>query len=174
MGISTTVSDEGREFLAAIHGRLDGDTSTQVSMYEVGQSIGWETDAIERVAQDLMGDGLLEFRTLSGGVAMTAEGVDVVAPGKTGASGWRLGNDPVLDETKRSGMESLLDAVKSALRASADEFERLAERVADIRTVDAQMASPRPKTAILRACLEAIRSDLPAGETRDRVRSVLE
>lgn len=174
MGVSTNLNGEGRDFLTAIHDRTDGDTSVQVSMYEVGQTLGWETEAAERVAQDLMGEGLLEFRTLSGGVAMTAEGVEVVRPGKSGPAAWRLGDDPVLEESKRAGMESLIDAVKSSLISSTLDYDRLAELVVDIRTLDVQMVSPRPKTAILRACLAAVRTSLPACDARDRVRRVLE
>jgi hypothetical protein len=49
--------------------------------------------------------------------------------------------------------------------------------VADLRSLDAQMASPRPKTAVLRACLEALGEDCRAAgepEWASRLKRLLE
>ena len=55
-------------------------------------------------------------------------------------------------------------------------FEALSEITADLRTLDAQLQSPRPKTAIVRACLQSIAAALSrigAPDLRDPVAALL-
>ena len=40
------------------------------------------------------------------------------------------------------------------------EFEKLAELMADLKSIDAQLDSPRPKTAIVKECLRSIKETL--------------
>lgn len=154
-------TDDGRDLLTAIHDQAGGDPTVQVSMYEAGRTLGWETDRIERVAQDLMADGLLEFKTLSGGVAVTADGIEQLHPGGSGGAGLRLGPGPQLDEAERAAVEAAANGVKGAFPGLALSHDAAAALVAHLRSLDAQIGAPHPHTGIVRACLTAIREALP-------------
>ena len=51
-------------------------------------------------------------------------------------------------------------------------YETLTEVIADVRTIEAQLISPRPKTAVVRACLEGLR-DLSAPQWQERLAAML-
>ena len=51
-------------------------------------------------------------------------------------------------------------------------FEALTEMVADVRTIEAQLTSPRSKTSVVRDCLAGLR-DLTPSPWRERLDSIL-
>ena len=52
------------------------------------------------------------------------------------------------------------------------DYEALTEMMADVRTIEAQLISPRAKTAVVRVCLEGLR-DLAASPWRERLDTIL-
>ena len=64
---------------------------------------------------------------------------------------------PPLDASRCEQVERILARLKSELSQSGLDFEALAEMMADIRTSEAQLASPQPKTAIVRECFTSLR-----------------
>jgi hypothetical protein len=158
-----------RDFLLEIYTQANGDTTRQVSMYSVGDKLGLDKSAASKTAQDLIGLGFIDVRTLSGGVALTASGIEVAhAHGATDSSlpdSPRLGSDPVVAAALRGEIESLVVAIKSCIGGLGLEFAQLDEVVADLKTVDAQLASPRPKTEILRVCLKGVTGILQGSDT---------
>ncbi|GBC62235.1 hypothetical protein DENIS_3204 [Desulfonema ishimotonii] len=155
-------------FLLQLFEKTDGEISAQVSMYEVGTAITLEKDDAQKVAEELMADGLIEVRTLSGGIGITREGVEASdRKGAGGGSGARtLGDGPVIVPEKCEALDGVLCDLKARAGQLNLAFEPLSELVADFRTIDAQMASPNPKTPIVRACLESVRAVLQkAGDT---------
>ena len=73
------------------------------------------------------------------------------------------------------GMASV-ETVAAALKAGAGglglSFDALAEIVADLRTIDAQLFSPRPKTIILRECFNSIRKVLTRANRGEHVAQI--
>lgn len=66
--------------------------------------------------------------------------------------------------------------LKNLTGTLAQDDEILAELMADLKTIDAQLGSSRPKTAIIRACLFSVLSVLKnAGdhETAGRIRTLI-
>ena len=64
---------------------------------------------------------------------------------------------------------------KDALILSLN-FESLSELMADLKTIDAQLSSSRPKTAIIRECLRSLKETLEGladNESLVKVRSLL-
>jgi len=56
------------------------------------------------------------------------------------------------------------------------DFEGLSELMADLKTIDAQLSSSRPKTAIIRECLRSLKETLEGladNESLVKVRSLL-
>ena len=171
MGITEEIDETGKNFLLALYERTAGDPSVQVSMFDVGEDLGLDRSQASRVGEDLMGLGLVEVRTLAGGIGISEEGV--TAARRCGAAGGeeadivRLGQEPVVDETVCRAVTDISDGLKCTVGKCGFDFEPLSELVADLKTLDAQLMSPRPKTAVVRECLRSIRSVLGDARAAD-------
>ena len=73
MSVLNTV-ENSTHFLTALHQKAGGDTGFVVSMYEIGEAIGMDRDLAQKTAESLMGEGLVEIKTLSGGIGITESG----------------------------------------------------------------------------------------------------
>jgi hypothetical protein len=157
----TTLSDlEGnaRDFFMAIHRATEGQTDPQISMHTVGETIGLDREASSAAAEDLMALGLVEIRTLAGAIGLSSEGADLMADpsGSEGGHARRLGTESPMSSSQHEMVEAVLIELKHGLASSGLAYEGLAEMMADIRTIEAQIASPRAKTAIVRECLASM------------------
>lgn len=154
--------DPARRFFEALVEQTLGDPSVTVSMYDLGESFGWERDQASRVAEELIGDGWVEVKTLSGGIALTEEGLAQVKKERGGfePGGIRLGTGPVLAETEKTAVDRIVAALKLEAGEKSWNFDVLSEVMADLRTLDAQLLSPQPKAAIIRECLRSLQSVL--------------
>lgn len=169
----TTIDDlnePDRQFLMRLFEQTGGDPSRQLSMYDVGKGLGWEREEASRVAQDLMADGYVEIRTLSGGVGLSSAGAEAVrsalGPSGPGAALPRLGAGRTLDAPACRAVTDVCDGIKAQAGKLGLGFDSLAELVADLKTVSEQLNSPRPKTAIVRECLRSIEALLKPVEKR--------
>jgi len=156
------LDEEGKAFLLELYRESHGDASQQLSMYAVGEQLGMERTATSKLVENLIGWELVEIRTLSGGVGITAGAVEELEAlglvGETpGAAAPRLGDGPVAETDARDALAELIADLKQQTGDLQLPYEGLSEWMADLKTVDAQLESPRPKTAILRACLESLR-----------------
>ena len=159
-------------FLLELYEKIQGMTAGSTSMYEIGSGMGLEKDEARQIAENLMSEGLIEIRTLSGGIAITEDGI-AAAEGLGADKGneidakARLTDGPILDGPGREAVEAVSAFLKVNVADLEPGFDPLAEFIADLRTVDAQLASPRPKTAVIRCCFESVREILKAkgGET---------
>ena len=164
-------------FLNEINQQIQGDQSAQVSMYEVGEVLGLEKDQASHIAEELISMGLIEIRTLSGGIGITAEGLShVQASGQEASQGIELlSPGPIMNDADIALIESLLLQIKTRLGEMGLAYEALSELMVDLRTVDTQLLSPKPKTTIIKTCFESIGGTLPPAapqDLRERVRSV--
>jgi len=168
------LNEDEKQFLLTLYDRLDGSTSGQISMYDIGTVMGCEKPATLKLAESLMGMDAVEVRTLSGAIGLTESGIE--AARKLGAGGSadtpRLGDGPVVDDAGRDGAEALVTAVKAAAGASGLKFDSLTELVADLKTIDAQLMSSRPKTAILRECFKSLRKTLSKTNLADHAAQI--
>jgi hypothetical protein len=137
------------------------DQSAQVSMYDIGGRLGLERDAASKVAQELIGLQLVEIRTLAGGIGISAAGSEMVQaligplaadPGDS----TKLGSEPLLDSAGRHTLEKITAEIKDQAGTLGLDFDTLAELMADLKSIDAQLESSRPKTAIIRECLHSL------------------
>jgi hypothetical protein len=163
----TTLSDldtTARDFILELHRSTEGNTDAQVSMYTIGEAFGLDRDASTTVAEDLMAQGLVEIRTLAGAIGLSDQGADLMADGRDtgGGDGLRLGTASPLTPFQCEGVDALLTQLKSELGRSGLAFEALSEMIADIRTIETQMTSPNPKTAIIRECFMSLQQTAAA------------
>ncbi len=166
MNIPPELNQEERSLLAEIDRRSADAPGTAVSMYEAGEQVGMDRQQSARVAEKLLADGLLELRSLSGAVALTPggrEAVAVLAPADDGGPSG-LGDDPLLDETRQQAVTGVTADLRQRAGKMGLEFEALSELLADLKTIEAQLTSPRPRTAIVRVCFESIDEILQAAD----------
>ena len=87
-----------------------------------------------------------------------------------------LGNEEVMGESVQRAVTELTGGLKCESGRLGLDFDPLSELVADLKTIDTQLMSPRPKTGIIRECLHSIRGLLgekTAGEWAARIHPLL-
>jgi hypothetical protein len=161
---SDDMDPAARQFLQSLFERTEGQSSRQVSMYELGEKLGLDREAAARTAQALMAAGLVEIRTLSGGIGISAEGAADVrsAPEAEGgaAAAAPLGNNRILDPAACQAVERVCEEIKSQAGRLGLDFDTLTEVLADLKTITHQLGSSRPKTAIVREALRSLEGAL--------------
>ena len=156
-----------KSFLSAVHAQTEAVGASQASMYTVGESLGMARPEAQRAAEDLIGLGLVEVRTLSGGIGLSVEGLAAclqMTGAGTGADDERagLGSGPIVSDADRSVLEVLLGQLKFMAGDKSWAFDALTDLMADLKTIDAQLLSSRPKTAIVNECLRSVQGLLDA------------
>lgn len=172
-GINTATQ---REFLERLFLHTGGEVSGSASMYEVGADLGLDKRQSSELAEELMALGHVEIRTLSGGIGITESGIHELAPERDastgGANSYRLANGPLLDGAGHEAVQRIQAMVKEEAGALGLDFDALNELLTDLRTIDTQLGSPRPKTAILKACyqsIEAVLAGAKSSKSRDSI-----
>jgi hypothetical protein len=164
-------------FIVELYHRTLGDGSVKVSMYDIGESLGLDRKLSLRTAEELIGTGLAEIKTLSGGIGITADGVTEAQQlgaslQDSAGSNISLQDVPVLDESGHQAVEQVVTNLKGQTSQYALDFDSLAELMADLKTIDAQLSSPNPKTAIIRECFRSIVGLLQSMDNNDTLKSV--
>ena len=179
---NSELDDLSQQFLLTLFEQTKGDASVQVSMYEVGELLGMDRDAALAVAQELMGRQLAEIRTLSGGIGISADGSakvqELVGPIASGSSEFaNLGNGPLLTPGGQQAVDQIISELKKQAGSLGLDFDSLGEMMADLKTIEAQLESPKPKTEIIRACLRSILDVVKRTQDRkiaDRIQQMVE
>lgn len=166
-----------QDLLIHLYRQTGADPSVQVSMYEVGASLGFDREATSRMTEDLIGWELVELHTLAGEIGISAKAVGAVE-----ASGLvkarqpdglaAFGNRRIIDADGRQAVERVSADIKSQAGSLGMAFDRLSEVLADLKTIDAQLDSPQPKTAIVRECFRSLQSALESVDADDIVRLI--
>jgi hypothetical protein len=168
--------EQTSRFFTAFLKETAGELTSQVSMYDMGERIGLDRNEASRAAENIMAEGWAEVRTLSGGIGITQKGIDAAVALGGGNAGQQvipgLGSGALLEAGARQSVETVVAGLKLQTESVGLGFEVLAELVADLRTIDAQLASPRPKTAILRACFKSILGLLSSAGLTERLDSI--
>ncbi len=165
-------TDSSNAFLLALYSVTGGDTAVKTSMHEVGATIGLDKAESGKMAETLIGMGWVEVKTLSGGIGITAEGVEAARDAGAGPPGGSgpdagLGTGPLLDADGRRTVETLLTQVKQCLPKLTADYGLLEDVVVDIKTAEVQLLSPRAKTAVVREVLRALQASLNNSGTRE-------
>ncbi|MGD2185803.1 MAG: hypothetical protein PVI71_06730 [Desulfobacterales bacterium] len=174
--------ESGQQFLIQLFELTSGDSSAQVSMYDVGEGLGMDRDTSSRVAENLIGLQLVEIRTLSGGIGISTHGANEVKRlvGRTPLADelhGKLTDQPVMDSISCRAVEQTTGELKSQAGNLGLHFDGLSELLADLKSIDAQLGSSRPKTAIIRECLRSIKETLEGaaqGEILVKIRALLD
>ena len=171
----------GQQFLIQLFEQTKGDSAVQVSMYDIGEKLGLDRDIASTVAQEIIGSMLVEIRTLSGGIGISADGSQMaqklIGPAAASTDEFaKLDDTPVLNASGRQAVEQIVSELKSQAGSLGLDFDTLAELMADLKTIDAQLGSSRPKTAIITECLFSILAVLKNSgdnKTAGRIRTLV-
>ncbi len=172
---------DAKNLLLHLYRETGGNPSVQVSMYELGASLGFDRESASRMTEDLIGSQMVELRTLSGGIGISEKAIKEIADSglaRTAApdSLAAFGKKPVIDADARQAIEQITADVKNRADSFGLDFDRLSEVLADLNTIDAQLDSPQPKTAVIRECFRSLKSTLESvetDETGDRIGRLL-
>lgn len=150
---------ESKSFMLELYSMTEGNTEAQVSMHDVGESLGLDRDGSSAIAEELIIDEFIELKTLSGGIGITLKGLEALQ--LTGASGGdsglgKLSDTPFLDEEGVKTLHNLLSKVKKALSSPDTSYSQLEEIIIDIKTAEVQVLSPKPSTAVAREILKSL------------------
>jgi len=159
--IESEPSEAAQQFLIQLFEQTKGDGSIQVSMYDIGELLGMDRDTASTVAQELMGLQFVEIRTLSGGIGISSDGServqDLVGPLVSDNSEYtKLGDEPVLNSGGQQAVGQVVSELKNQTGSLGLDFDTLSELMADLKTIEAQLDSSRPKTAIIREGLRSV------------------
>jgi hypothetical protein len=162
---SDEIDITGQQFLIQLFEQTKGDSAVQVSMYDVGDQLGLDRDSASAAAQELIGSMLVEIRTLSGGIGISGDGLQMaqrlIGPTASGGDEFaKLDDAPLLNSSGRQAVERMASELKQQAGSLGLDFDTLTELMADLKTIEAQLGSSRPKTAIIRACLFSVQAVL--------------
>ena len=160
----TITNMQMKGFLRQLYQMSDGDTTTDVSMYDIGAVLGLDKTEAGALAEDLIIDGYAELKTLAGGISITVEGLQALdiripsaaADGNSAGQILLLGDAQMLEPEALKAVEQLLDDMKKAVGGAALDYQKMEEMVIDIKTIETQLLSNRPKTAIVREILRSL------------------
>ena len=159
-----TLSPEAKAYLYELYTLTGGDPGAQVSMYDVGKALGMERNDAASMAESLYVESFAELKTLSGGIGITREGLNILeikipaAPGEA----LSLGKAPILADEGKNSLDKILLEIKKAVTDTKMSFPQIEEILMDMKTIEVQMLSPRPKTGIIREILRSIHLSLEA------------
>ncbi len=170
------LNESERTFLKHLHDQVDDPAAADhASMYDIGAAAGMDRDTAKHTAENLISMGLVEIRTLAGEISLTEDGHRLCReqdPGEGGGGDNRLGSGPVLTEADRGLVEQMNAHLKTEAGDRSWQFDALTDLMADIKTIDAQLMSTQPKTAVIMACLQSVHAILTSaglGDTAGRV-----
>lgn len=172
------IDEKCSQFLNELFAQTEDHPQAQISMYDIGATMGLEKNMSKQLAEELIGLGMVEIRTLSGGISITESGVDQVrkSMGDTASAEvgiLSLGDTPILGDKNRLVVEGILGDLKKEAGNLGLEFDLLTELLADLKTIDVQLTSSKPKTAIVRECFLSIKRLLEKADAESRlIRSI--
>jgi hypothetical protein len=152
------------QFLLELYRLTQGDDSVKVFIEDVGAAAGLDKESAGKIAENLIGEGWVEIKTLSGGIGITAEGVEAArAAGgffPVAETDLNFGKGPVLDPDGRTAVDALTDDIKRHLSETPVSYPEREEMIMDLKTLEIQMTSPHPKTAIVREIFRSLKGSL--------------
>jgi hypothetical protein len=160
-----------KSYLDELYRKTGGDTEAQVSMHDIGAAIGLDKAEAGSIAEELMVQGLVELRTRAGGIGITAEGLEnlgvSVSPPKSADTLLNFGEGPVAGDADRQMINLFADEIKIEISGQQIDFDLLEEIVLDLKTIEVQLLSPRPKIAVLRELFRSLHGTLEAAKCDD-------
>ena len=173
-------------YLRAVYDAADGNERAMVPMREIGESLGFDYSQSDTIVTYLDGEGLLKWAAF-GLVSLTHWGLKEVEealsrpdeptehfPAYVIAQNYinigtmsqsqiqqgTVGSSQNLDGSQVEALRDLVADVRAVAATLDLGLDDAGELAADVATVDSQLASPRPKSGVLREALASTRAIL--------------
>ena len=158
-----------KAFLLELYRRTGGDPGAKQSMHDVGAAVGLDKTQAGKTAEALIGLGWAEIKTLSGGIGITAEGVQAAQQegGAQAGATLKLGAGPWIEEQDRRALDLILAEIKQCIAQTPTDYARLEEMVIDLKTAEVHLLSPRPRNSVIKAVLRGLQTTLGQSGARD-------
>jgi hypothetical protein len=174
-------NSEAKRYLEELHLQTQGKNDIQVSMHDVGDAIGLDKTEAGMIAEELIIEGLVELKSLAGGIGITSEGIALVTGTEgsnslAGADDLRLGNTRVLEDQGRQAVEKILTGIRGAVAPNQISIGQLEEILVDVKTIETQLLSPSPKVAVVREVLRSLHkalTDVKLGRLAEQVNALI-
>jgi len=169
---------EAEQFLSELYRMTDGKTDTQVSMYDVGEVLGMDRSTAGALSEDLIVQGLAELVSLSGGISITTDGLKALSVEASAGEDLQtcmLGTSIHLTETEHQAVSAIINELRNT-SCNHKTYDQLEDLVFDIKTVELQLFSPKPKTAVIRELLRSLAAaaeELGMGDITQKIKSMI-
>jgi hypothetical protein len=172
-------------FLKKLYDTTDGNSGYIVNMWDLGSELGFNREKIHNLVDYLSDKGLLEHKTLGGGISITHYGIveieDSLSHPNSSTDHFlpinvihieNMTNSAIQQGTSHSTQTINFNADKSdELKKIISEIENIKEQItldrlvfdeliSEIDTLKSQIKSPKPKSIIVTESLKTIRSIL--------------
>ena len=168
-----------QNFLEQLCQMSDGDVSKEVSMYEIGASMGLERPEAGALAEELIIDGYAELKNLTGGISITTAGLrqlnmDTAGHVEGQSEGqFVLGDNEVITPEEVAVVEGLVEEISRIVGESSFAYPQVEELVIDLKTLRIQLLSNRPKTNIVREVFRSLAKSLEGKPEADGLRNTI-
>lgn len=137
----------GKRIINAVAKETNANPGHTANMWSVGEGLGLDRGETENIVMEMVSDGLLEIKSLSGGLSLTESGRSMVeADGAAGGSGLDL--------------EYLLSKMESTINESALDNKTRNDLRIDIKTIELQSKRSQPLKPVMTACLASLKEGL--------------
>ena len=186
MNIVEEMKEKRFQFLHRLYELAGGDESDLFSMFKIGEELGFDKDLAVKIEQYLYGERLINHRLECGTrdreIGISHQGIRAVEEalnkpdrptyyfppanfiyiGEIRNSQIQQGSPEAtqvatFNETGYGELKEVIESLKESIDQLGIAQQQKSELQADIQTIEAQMSSPKPKTAIITACLGSIK-----------------
>ena len=172
-------------FLEKLYQITDGNSSSFVSMWELGSELGFDRQITRNIVDYLSEENLIEPKTLGGGIGITHDGlieiedshsnpynstrhflpINVINIGNMNNSAIQQGSNYSsqtinFDTDKTNDIKIILTEIEKIKEQIILESLVFDELISEMNTVNSQVNSPKPKNLILNESLKTIQSIL--------------
>ena len=168
-----------QDFLAELIQCTQGNQATTVSMFDVGSRLGLDKTQAGKLAEEVIAEGWAEIKTLSGAIGLTAEGIQTAgADGiSRGEKILTLGQERILAKEGIACAEKAMGWIQECIPGINTDYGDIEEIVMDLKTLQVQLQSPKPKSSIVREILRSLQENMKrfgAGDVAARIGDIIE
>lgn len=152
-------TQEKESFLQELYRTSGGMAESQVSMYQLGDNLGLSRSEVSALSEDLIIDGYVELRTLSGAVSITAEGLaalGIASETDLSATLPQLSGENILTDDDRQLLADIITKTKQCTFGASTPLAQLEDLLIELKTLELQLQAAQPKSAIAVAVLTSM------------------
>lgn len=172
MSIDTPEKDS---FLQELYRTSGGELEAQISMYQLGDSLGLSKSEVSALSEDLIIDGYVELRSLSGAVSITEEGLaalGIASENDLTTTLPQLSGENILTDDDRRLLAEIIVRIQQCTFSANTTLAQLEDLLIDLKTLELQLQAAQPSSTITVAVVTSITDRLSALQNSDAASSL--